>query len=613
MRQRNYSLVKAVLLVLIAGLWGINATAQCYVNPRIKKITANVSATIKSYMEFKPVDYATNPTKKYALLVYIGGTGEMFQQPGGSDLDLCNVLGYSMPWRMNVGHFPDEVTDPNTGQKWSYLVVMPFVTAWDQQYNVDPGAMVAYALQAYAGRIDENRIYLTGMSRGTDNIMGYVTSSTTASGKIAAIVPVANCFPSNVGTSFYNTQVANLSGGNTRVWGISCQGDVPCPETYMQNWVSSLNTLRANTGIFSYASLSCAGPDNSNHYAWNHAYDPDYRVAASGNKNVYEWMIQFTKGGGGGGTGGGGGGGGGGTPPAPNCSTIVITPGSGNIKLKGLIAPVVTVNIFNSAWATAYNQTFTNSPDSVNVSNLPAGTYFVKVNFYTAAWASICEKTQNATVGSGTGGGGGGGIDPPPPTNTCSSITMSAVTGGIRLNNLASPVITVQIFNNSWATVYNRTFTNNPTTITASPLSNGLHHVKVTYYTAGWSYVCDKMQDVTVGAAGTQPEPDPIVTTEANRQSSVEETIIASTSARISVTPNPFRGTMWVTIGSDKNENAEMIVVDLMGRTVVRKSVTLQKGVNRFSFDEMSKAPAGNYFLRVATQNGVENIRLIKQ
>ena len=61
----------------------------CTINPRIKKITANVSPTIKAYMEFKPVDWLTNPTKKYALLIYMGGTGEMFQQPGGTDQDLC--------------------------------------------------------------------------------------------------------------------------------------------------------------------------------------------------------------------------------------------------------------------------------------------------------------------------------------------------------------------------------------------------------------------------------------------------------------------------------------------------------------------------------------------
>lgn len=294
LRKLTHSLPCIAALALALSAFNIAQAQNCFVNPRIKKITADISWSIKSYMEYKPVDFDTNPTKKYALLIYFGGTGEMFQQPGGSDQDLCPVLGYSMPWRMNVGHFPNTVLD-NTGQQWSYLVVMPFVTVWEQQYGVDPGAVIDYMLQHYAGRIDVSRIYLTGMSRGTDNLMGYVTANSAAARRVAAIVPVANCFPANVGTPGYSQQVASLAGGNVHMWGIQCAGDVPCPESNMQNWVSSLNSANPGFGTFTYATFACEGPDNSNHYAWNHAYDPDYRPAATGNKNVYEWMIQFSQ------------------------------------------------------------------------------------------------------------------------------------------------------------------------------------------------------------------------------------------------------------------------------------------------------------------------------
>lgn len=265
---------------------------NCFVNVRIKKVTANISLAIQSYMEYKPVDYNTNPNKKYPLLVYFGGTGEMFQQPGGTDQDLCPALQYSMPWRMNVGHFPDYVTDPNTGQQYSYFVVMPFVTAWEQQYQVDPGPVIDYMIQHYPNRIDVSRIYLTGMSRGTDNLMGYATSLAAVARRLAAIVPVANCFPS--GTPSYNQQVDNLASSNVHMWGISCANDEICTETYIQNWVSSLNSVRPGYGAFSYSVLACAGPDSSFHYAWNDAYNPDYRPSPI-NKNVYEWMIQFSQ------------------------------------------------------------------------------------------------------------------------------------------------------------------------------------------------------------------------------------------------------------------------------------------------------------------------------
>jgi hypothetical protein len=599
LRRLKLSVLALITLaMMLTGLTSVQAQ-NCYVNPRIKKITANISTTIQSYLEFKPVDYATAPNKKYALLVYLGGTGEMFQQPGGSDQDLCPVLQYSMPWRMNVGHFPDVVRD-SAGREYSYLVVMPFVTAWEQQYAVNPGAVIDYMIQAYPGRIDTNRIYLTGMSRGTDNIMGYITSSASAASKVTAVVPVANCFPANVGTSFYNTQVANMAAGKLRLWGISCQGDKPCPEIYMKNWVKSLDSLRPGYSLFTNASLDCVGPDSSFHYAWNHAYNPDYR-AAPGNKNIYEWLIQFSKG-----TGTGGG-----TPPAPpaNCSTLVISPAASAIKVKGLIAPVATVHIFNSSWATVYNQTFTNSPDSIFVPNLPSGSYFVKINFYTSSWTSICEKTQNVTVTTTGDNPPPPPPPPPPPAGGCSNVTATTGSGQIRLSGLVAPVIGVQVFNSSWATVYNRTFTNSPNNLTISPLANGKYNVKVTFYTSSWAYTCDKMIEVTVGAAGA---------IEGQRSGDVtvleqEDMFTLSTGKKITVAPNPSRGPVNVVIGSNKNENATIMIMDMSGRILVRKAIGLQRGVNRFTFDELNSYPPGSYFLRLATSSEVENVRLIRQ
>lgn len=572
--------------------------AQCFINPRIKKITANISSTIKSYMEFKPVDYATNPTKKYPLLIYIGGTGEMFQQPGGSDQDLCPILNYSMPWRMNVGHFPDKVKDAS-GTEYSYLVMMPFVTKWEQQYSIDPGAVIDYALQAYPNRIDVSRIYLTGMSRGTDNIMGYITGSAASAKRIAAVVPVANCFPANVGTTFYNQQVKNIDSGNVRVWGISCTGDVPCTETYIKNWVKSIDSLKPGNAIFTTATLSCDdGPGGSHHYAWNHGYDPSYR-AAPGNKNVYEWMIQYSKNGAG-------------NPPPPppppptSCSTITVTGGSNFIKVKGLIAPVATVQIFNNSWATVYNQAFTNSPDSILVSSLPTGLYHVNVNFYTSAWSLICNKTTDFTVG---GSEPPPPPPPPPPPTTgpdCSKIVVSTTSSAINLSGLIAPVINVQVFNSNWSTAYNRTFTNSPNNLSI-PLAAGTYQVKVVFNNAQWAFVCEKMQAATVGAVAGGASPLENSVEIANQMN--QRTI----GTHMSVAPNPFINSVTLTIGSERNEPATISIIDLSGRTIAQRSVSLQTGVNRVSMDGMSGYKTGTYMIRLSTSRSVENLRVIKQ
>ena len=551
-------------------------------------------------MEFKPVDYNTNPTKKYPLLIYIGGTGEMFQQPGGSDQDLCPVLNYSMPWRMNVGHFPDKVKDAS-GTEYSYFVVMPFVTKWEQQYSIDPGAVIDYVLQAYPNRIDINRIYLTAMSRGTDNIMGYISGSANSAKRIAAVVPVANCFPANVGTSFYNQQVKNIDSGNVRMWGISCTGDIPCTETYIKNWVKHVDSLKKGNAIFTYATLSCDdGPGGSHHYAWNHGYDPDYRTPASGNKNVYEWMIQYSK------TGS--------NPPPPpppppttqpSCTTIVVSGGSNFIKVKGLIAPVATVQIFNNSWATVYNQAFTNSPDSILVSNLPTGLYHVNVNFYTSSWSLICNKTTDFTVGGTTEPPP---PPPPPPPTTgpdCSKIVISTTTTAINLTGLTAPVISVQVFNSNWSTAYNRTFTNSPGNLSI-PLAAGTYQVKVVFNNASWAFVCEKMQAATVGVV-TAASPLENAVEMANQMN--QRTI----GTHMSVAPNPFMNSLTLTIGSERNEPATISVIDLSGRMVSQKSVSLQTGVNRISMDGMSGYKTGTYMIRLSTSRNVENLRVIKQ
>ena len=107
------------------------------VNCRIKKFQADITPWVKSYMEIKPVDYETNPTRKYPLLVYLGGTGEMFQTPNNNSVELCPALYWSMPSRINAGQFPNEVV--YNGQSYSYFVVMPFAwrrTLWGL---TDPG------------------------------------------------------------------------------------------------------------------------------------------------------------------------------------------------------------------------------------------------------------------------------------------------------------------------------------------------------------------------------------------------------------------------------------------------------------------------------------------
>lgn len=75
------------------------------------------------------------------------------------------------------------------------------------------------------------------------------------------------------------------------------------------------------------------------------------------------------------------------------------------------------------------------------------------------------------------------------------------------------------------------------------------------------------------------------------------------------VSPNPFRKNVNINIEWDKNETTIVKVFNVTGTEVVSKSVSMIKGFNYVSLDELSKVPAGNYIIQFNTANG----KLIKQ
>jgi hypothetical protein len=282
-------------------------------------------------------------------------------------------------------------------------------------------------------------------------------------------------------------------------------------------------------------------------------------------------------------------------PPAADCNAITITGGSGNIVLTGIAAPVATVQVFNSSWASIYNQTFTNSPGTVTVPSLTAGTYHVKATFYTAAWSLICDKFQgNVAVQSGT-------TPPPGGTPDCNNISIAPVSNGLKLSGLVAPVVTVQVFNSSWATVFNQAYSNSPNEVTVA-LAPGNYNVKVSFLTSSWGSICEKMQAATVGASAAANQ----------RDYSVEKPEPMVSAKSMTVAPNPFVSAIQVTIGADKTENASLSIIDVSGRELYKKPIMLQKGVNRFTLDGSKYLP-GSYFLKLTTANRVETIRLVRQ
>jgi len=276
-------LSKAVLgistaLILLISYPSDLFSQSCTINPRVQNVSANVSDRIQNFMLYLPLSYSSNSTTKYPVIINWSGQSQI----GGS---FCDLLSNALPKVVNDGNFPETVS--NGVNSYSFIVISPQIV---DVFNVthppidnvaEATAMLNYALANY--RIDPSRIYMTGFSFGAYLLMDYATSSVANASKLAAIVPVANCFEST--HPDHATEVSNIVGGGTNVWGLQCTNDPTCSTSWIQAWVNDINAAAPNSARFN-------APCNGSHFAWDLVYPPGFTFPPD-NLNIYQWMLQF--------------------------------------------------------------------------------------------------------------------------------------------------------------------------------------------------------------------------------------------------------------------------------------------------------------------------------
>jgi len=289
-------------------------------------------------------------------------------------------------------------------------------------------------------------------------------------------------------------------------------------------------------------------------------------------------------------------------PPSetPNCNFITMTPISGGVAFSGLIAPIVSVQIFNNNWVSTYSQSYNNSPGTLSINSLAPGTYHVKVTFSTAIYGYICEKMQDVLVQAGP-------PPPPPPppggTPNCTNITFTPIASGVKLTGLVAPIVSVQVYNNNWVSLYNQSFSNSPDILILTSLVAGTYHVKATFLTSAYGFICEKMQDVTVNSGGMANN---------SGYASATETRSGSTVMGMRVMSNPFVGSIRLEINSIRNEPGNLIIMDALGKKLFGKAVRVQTGKNSFVLDASRFVP-GTYFISLLSTHNIETIKIIKQ
>jgi hypothetical protein len=257
-------------------------------------------------MVWFPADYNTNPTKDFPVIIYFPGKEA---QGTGSLSDLCKIITdgeNALPGRLERNQVTSSVTVG--GETFTYLVIAPQYNGYgdpngtDFTYPDQTDALIDYIVDHY--RIDESRIYLTGMSTGANMVMDYLSSSVTRANRIAAASFSSLCFPTNLSSAGSVQGPANVANGDVATWFVNCntESDQYCGINTPTGWVNAMNnnspTIPPRTSFFNPNVSGFGYPQSLNycqgfaHDTWSALYSPDW-TPTGGGPNFYDWTFSF--------------------------------------------------------------------------------------------------------------------------------------------------------------------------------------------------------------------------------------------------------------------------------------------------------------------------------
>jgi dienelactone hydrolase len=225
------------------------------------------SANSGGFYEYLPQGYETS-SGNYPLIVFIHGLGELGN--GTSDLGKLLNCYYALPRRIQNGGFPTSFSVG--GQTHRFIVISPQFKAWPTATDVN--AVVDYAANHY--RVDQNRIYVTGLSMGGGAVWDFAGSYPN---KAAAVVPV--CGARNAS----DTRAKDMADAHLPIWATHNESDGTVSSTNTKNWYAAITKYSGNMKMTIFPV--------SGHDAWTKTYDPSFK---ENNLNIYEWMLQHQKG-----------------------------------------------------------------------------------------------------------------------------------------------------------------------------------------------------------------------------------------------------------------------------------------------------------------------------
>lgn len=251
----------------------------------VKQAGVIINANCHGYLEYLPPGYNPATLQKYPLLLVFNGFGA---QGDGSLTDLENFFtgGGTPPEQVRLGWWVPSYTV--NGQTFSFIMITPqFIRSFCCDFMPSTGevdGVINYMIQHY--KVDESRIYMTGVSSGAYIPLEYVASGGQFAKKIAAIVPFAT-------TSWVSQNKADtVAKYNVPVWAFHNLLDLTVNPATTINWVNTINSPTAPISPPTPMAKMRIDSTNSSHVCW---WDPYLGNYTENGLNIYQWMLQYSR------------------------------------------------------------------------------------------------------------------------------------------------------------------------------------------------------------------------------------------------------------------------------------------------------------------------------
>lgn len=219
-----------------------------------------------AYYEYLPQDYNSN-SDKYPVMIFLHGIGE--RGPNSTNISTLQASIYEVAklgppmYVKNGAQFPFILISPQLKDNYG---------TWPSSYVLE----VINHVKTYL-RIDERRIYLTGLSLGGG---GTWVAAQDYPELFAAIAPVCGGYNSP-------SKACGIASENVAVWAFHGDIDSTVPLSRSVNMVNAINACTPAPNPLARMTIYTG----VNHNAWSKAYKTDNTVH---NPNLYQWITTFT-------------------------------------------------------------------------------------------------------------------------------------------------------------------------------------------------------------------------------------------------------------------------------------------------------------------------------